>query len=215
MKSVVVLASAIAMLLTVPARTQEIRTDGSRGQGLRLDEDLRLQGRDRAADRRPPGVFDRPAERREQLRELDPAKLRAGRRTGRCHPVRLRKADRGQPGHQVAAAKLRGHREDLHGSEVRRRRQGRAGWRPTISSGASARTSVYGEPAILLSTPEQYYFTLPKFSEQGTNYGDELEKAVDLSTHPVLGRFPAYFFRNSAPAIRSTSCSPGTTGCRS
>jgi hypothetical protein len=57
--------------------------------------------------------------------------------------------------------------------------------------------SVYGEPAIALSTPEQYYFTLPTFSEQGTNYGDELEKAVDLSSHPVLGRFPAYFQRNS------------------
>jgi hypothetical protein len=56
---------------------------------------------------------------------------------------------------------------------------------------------LYGEPADDLSTPEQYYFTLPKFSEQGTNYSDELEKAVDLSTHPVLGRFPAYFFRNS------------------
>ena len=56
---------------------------------------------------------------------------------------------------------------------------------------------VYGEPAIVLSTPEQYYFTLPTFAEQGTNYGDELEKAVDLSTHPVLGRFPAYFYRNS------------------
>ena len=56
---------------------------------------------------------------------------------------------------------------------------------------------VYGEAASALNTPEQYYFTLPKFSEQGSNYGDELEKAVDLSTHPVLGRFPAYFFRNS------------------
>ena len=56
---------------------------------------------------------------------------------------------------------------------------------------------VYGEAASALNTPEQYYFTLPKFSEQGSNYGDELEKAVDLSNHPVLGRFPAYFFRNS------------------
>jgi hypothetical protein len=56
---------------------------------------------------------------------------------------------------------------------------------------------VYGEGASALNTPEQYYFTLPKFSEQGSNYGDELEKAVDLSNHPVLGRFPAYFFRNS------------------
>src|SRR5918993_1463648 len=54
---------------------------------------------------------------------------------------------------------------------------------------------VYGEAASALNTPEQYYFTLPKFSEQG--YGDELEKAVDLSKHPVLGRYPAYFFRNS------------------
>ncbi len=60
-----------------------------------------------------------------------------------------------------------------------------------------AANGVYGEAAVLLSTPEQYYFTLPKFSEQGTNYSDELEKAVDLSTHPVLGRFPAYFERNS------------------
>jgi len=56
---------------------------------------------------------------------------------------------------------------------------------------------VYGEPATELSTPEQYYFTLPTFAQQGTNYGDELERAVDLSTHPVVGRYPAYFFRNS------------------
>ena len=48
---------------------------------------------------------------------------------------------------------------------------------------------VYGEPATELSTPEQYYFTLPTFAEQG--FGEELEKAVDLSTHPVIGQFPA------------------------
>jgi len=55
---------------------------------------------------------------------------------------------------------------------------------------------VYGEAALNLSTPEQYYFTLPTFVEQG--YSDELEKAVDLSGHPVLGKFPAYFLRNSS-----------------
>src|SRR6187549_1252456 len=54
---------------------------------------------------------------------------------------------------------------------------------------------VYGEAALNLSTPEQYYFTLPTFVEQG--YGEALEKAVDLSAHPVIGQFPAYFFRNS------------------
>jgi hypothetical protein len=54
---------------------------------------------------------------------------------------------------------------------------------------------VFGEPAINLSTPEQYYFTLPSFTDQG--FGDELEKAVDLSRHPVLGKYPTYFARNS------------------
>lgn len=61
---------------------------------------------------------------------------------------------------------------------------------------------VYGEPATALSTPEHYYFTLPKFSEQGASFGDEPEKAVDLSGHPVLGRFPAYFYRNSVNGNR-------------
>lgn len=53
----------------------------------------------------------------------------------------------------------------------------------------------YGEPADALSTPEHYYFTLPTFVQQG--YSDELEKAVDLSRHPFLGQFPAWFQRNS------------------
>jgi len=62
----------------------------------------------------------------------------------------------------------------------------------------------YGSPADALSTPEHYYFTLPNFAEQG--YGgtgrDDLEKAVDVSRHPVLGQFPAYFERNSATGNR-------------
>jgi hypothetical protein len=62
----------------------------------------------------------------------------------------------------------------------------------------------YGIPADALSTPEHYYFTLPNFAEQG--YGgtgrDDLEKMVDVSRHPVLGQFPAYFERNSATGNR-------------
>ena len=53
--------------------------------------------------------------------------------------------------------------------------------------------AVCGEPAIELSTPEQYYFTLPTWNERSSTSAAELEKAADLSQHPVLGRFPSYF----------------------
>jgi len=58
----------------------------------------------------------------------------------------------------------------------------------------------YGIPADAISTPEHYYFTLPTFAQQG--YGDELEKAADVSRHPVLGQFPGFFMRNSATGNR-------------
>ncbi len=53
----------------------------------------------------------------------------------------------------------------------------------------------FGEAAMAISTPERYYFTIPTFAQQG--FGEELEKAVDLSGHPFLGQFPAWFQRNS------------------
>jgi hypothetical protein len=59
---------------------------------------------------------------------------------------------------------------------------------------------VYGQRAINFSTPEQYYFTLPTFEQQG--FGPELERAVDLSQHPVLRQFPQYFFRDSVTGNR-------------
>lgn len=59
----------------------------------------------------------------------------------------------------------------------------------------------YGEPADALSTPEQYYFTLPTFAQQAFG-GEEAERAVDLSQHPVLGRYPSYFQRNSVNGNR-------------
>ena len=59
----------------------------------------------------------------------------------------------------------------------------------------------YGEPADALSTPERYYFTLPAFAQQAFG-GEDLEKAVDLSAHPVLGRYPSYFQRNSVNGNR-------------
>jgi hypothetical protein len=53
--------------------------------------------------------------------------------------------------------------------------------------------AVYGEPAIELSTPEQYYFTLPTWDEQESGNLADREKAADLTQHPVLGRFPSYY----------------------
>ena len=215
MRSVVVLVSAIVTLLAVPARTQQIPPEGRRGPGLRLDEDLRLQGRDGADDRRSPGVFDRPAECRQQLRELDPAKLRAGRRTGRCHPVRLREADPRQPGHQVAAPELRGHREDLLGSEVRRRPARSSGSRPTISSGASARTTSTANP--------------PSYSARRSSTTSRCRSSPNRAPTTAMSSRRPWTSRRTrcsggsrhtstgtpSPVIRSPSCSPGTTGCRS
>ena len=46
-----------------------------------------------------------------------------------------------------------------------------------------------------ISTPERYYFTLPTFEQQG--FGTDLDKAADVSRHPVLRQFPTRFVRNS------------------
>jgi hypothetical protein len=59
----------------------------------------------------------------------------------------------------------------------------------------------YGEPADALSTPERYYFTLPTLAQQAFG-GEDVEKAVDLSAHPVLGRYPSYYQRNSVNGNR-------------
>ena len=53
----------------------------------------------------------------------------------------------------------------------------------------------FGSPVDLISTPQRYYFTLPTFAEQG--HGPELDKATDVSRHPVLGQFPTRFVRDS------------------
>lgn len=53
----------------------------------------------------------------------------------------------------------------------------------------------FGSPVEAISTPQRYYLTLPSFVEQG--YGPELDKATDISHHPVLGQFPTRFVRDS------------------
>jgi hypothetical protein len=52
----------------------------------------------------------------------------------------------------------------------------------------------YGTPLATISTPERYYLTLPTFEQQG--YGPELDKAADVSHHPVLKQFPTLFVRD-------------------
>ena len=58
----------------------------------------------------------------------------------------------------------------------------------------------FGVPTAAINTPERFYFTLPTFEQQG--FGPELEKAADVSKHPVLGQFPAQFTRNSRSGNR-------------
>ena len=53
----------------------------------------------------------------------------------------------------------------------------------------------YGDPIGDISTPERSYFTLPTFEQQG--FGTDLDKAADVSHHPVLKQFPTRFVRNS------------------
>ncbi len=48
----------------------------------------------------------------------------------------------------------------------------------------------FGTAAEAISTPERYYFTIPTMTQHG--YGEEIQKAVDLSGHPFLGQFPAW-----------------------
>jgi len=58
----------------------------------------------------------------------------------------------------------------------------------------------FGIPADAINSPDRFYFTLPTFEQQG--YGSELEKAADVSGHPVLGKFPSFFMRNSRSGNR-------------
>ena len=58
----------------------------------------------------------------------------------------------------------------------------------------------YGIPVDALNTQEHYYFTLPTLaqtvSQGGAKNADQLEKAADVSRHPVLGQFPTFFGAN-------------------
>lgn len=53
----------------------------------------------------------------------------------------------------------------------------------------------YGESIGTISTPQRNYFTLPTFAQQG--FGTDLDKAADVSHHPVLKQFPTRFVRDS------------------
>ena len=59
-----------------------------------------------------------------------------------------------------------------------------------------------GEVALDLSSPERIYFTLPPFDLQGGEAGKALEKQADVSSHPVLGKYPTFFQRNSVNGNR-------------
>lgn len=58
----------------------------------------------------------------------------------------------------------------------------------------------FGPAAEAISTPERYYFTIPTPAQQG--HSDEYRKAVDLSTHPFLGKFPSMIGSSSSNGNR-------------
>ena len=58
-----------------------------------------------------------------------------------------------------------------------------------------------GETALDLSTAERHYFTMPPFTLQHPS-GGELEKLSDVSGHPVLGKYPSWYQRNSVNGNR-------------
>jgi hypothetical protein len=63
----------------------------------------------------------------------------------------------------------------------------------------------YGIPTDALNTPEHYYFLLPTLAQTvfqgGEKLADDLEKAVDVSRHPVLGQFPAFYGANQIGGV--------------
>ena len=196
MKTVGVLVSAIALLFTVPARTQEIRADEARDKvfGWMKIYDFK--------DATAPLTVDH---RVYSTAQLSVANHFANWIQQSYVPV-------GGLGDVIRFASEKLTASNQHTTSLPQSygatariytdlEYGAAGKAERVSNShvlwSVSANGVYGEPATLLSTPEQYYFTLPTFAEQGTNYSDELEKAVDLSAHPVLGRFPAYLFRNS------------------
>ena len=68
--------------------------------------------------------------------------------------------------------------------------------------------AVYGQPANSLSTPEQYYFTLPELDEAG----HRARRRRPRTSHSTRcwGAFP-----RTTTTVANTSSSPGATGCRS
>jgi hypothetical protein len=196
MKSVVALASAMAMLVTVAAHTQEIRADEARDKvfGWMKVYDFKAATEPLTVDHRvystaQLSIANNFANWIQQsyvpVGGLGDVIRSVGEKLNNSN-----QATKSLPQSYGAYARI--YTDLRYGAtrKVERVSNSHIVW--SISA-----NTVYGEPAINLSTPEQYYFTLPTFAEQGTNYGDELEKAVDLSAHPVIGQFPAYFFRNS------------------
>jgi len=196
MKAVVVLASAIAVLLTVPARTQSIPPDEARDRvfGWMKIYDFKSATQPFTVDHRVYSAAQMsiannfanwiqqsylPVGGLGDVTRFVSPKLNAGNQTTKSLP-------------QSYGAYAKIYTDLKYGAARKVELVSNSHILWSISA-----NDVYGEPATDLSTPEQYYFTLPTFAEQGTNYGDELEKAVDLSRHPVIGRYPAYFFRNS------------------
>ena len=194
MKTIIVLVSTIALLLTIPAQTQEIRADEARDKvfgwmkiydftgataPLTVDHRVYSPAQLTVANTLANWIQQSyvPVGGLGDVARFVSEKLTATNQNTRSLP-------------QSYGAIARIYTDLKYGAARKVERVSNSHILWSVSANA-----VYGEPAINLSTPDQYYFTLPTFTDQG--FGDELEKAVDLSAHSVLRRFPSYFARNS------------------
>ena len=94
------------------------------------------------------------------------------------------------------AQRLRGTRQALHATDIRREQEDRAADERQHELGHGSQRVLTGSPWTPSARRERYYFTLPTFEQQG--YGTELDKAADVSRHPVLKQFPTRFVRDSS-----------------
>ena len=210
----VVLAGAIASLLTVPARTQSIRPDEARDRvfGWMKVYDFKDATAPMTVDHRVYSTAQLsvannfanwiqqsyvPVGGLGDVTRFVSVKLTAGNQETKSLPQSY-----------GAIARIYSNLKYGAGGKIERETSDHILW--SVSA-----NDVYGEPALLLSTPEQDHFTLPKFSEQGGTTAMSSRRPWTSRRIPCSGGSRRTSTETPSPAIRNPSCSPGTAGCRS
>ena len=92
--------------------------------------------------------------------------------------------------------RLRGNGQALRATHVRREQEDRAAHAATARTGAWKPTGSMAKPWAPSARRSAITLRCRRFEQQG--YGADLDKAADVSHHPVLKQFPTRFVRDSA-----------------